>query len=922
MDTSYYFVLEPNGQDDGPYRLHDIQKRVDVGLISRGASLCKTGDTTYVPLADPRFAEVLQPPKRPAMGTQQVPVTVAPVAAPVAPLVAAPVAPLIVEVAPPAPVIVDVAPPALVAPVFVDVAPLAPTRPSARAASRRVSSREDRPSQLTPPAVAAMPPGFVPPSVPVIPVTAPISLDTVPTPQFTVAELEVEMGTTTAPAVQPQPAPQQYANPPLHSPHQWPQPAPQYANPSLHSPHQWPQPQWSPPPMPQLAAPQHPLPEMPMAPQLAAPELAAPEHPLPEMAMAPQQHHYTQATQMQPPALATPRSPARKKQLAIAAGAVGIVGIGLAVGLNAMGPSSNGAPKDAIVRVTTATGAGTGFLIQGPDRYAYVATANHVVDRGERVLVERDVGADGHSYVEAYPETEVVATDPYADLAIIRIKNVDASRFARLQLATKPSKDERILSYGYPGSSLARKPGLVSKDGKILSVVSFPAYDQRYARILRDNAVDGLLISTDIEQGMSGGPTLNASNQVVGINVTKDRAHVGQNGAVSVVALRELVARIKPAAQVTDPKPEDVVALLVKLQTEYLLLPVDERSRVRETDFVHPGDLPNLRNLVGEVRREERNTDTKFIAKYSLSGQAALGMYFARLPGKLLETYRAPSTLLPLTTCELSSQRLTNFLGDLTTPTDAPKTGANSCDELAVRPLAWDLAAATLQWDGKEKSYTVTKLERMDEDGQVFRASLRISGAPNLVELWLGVEQDRVRLKLFDAAGNLYAIKSARSVPASSFQGTWSVKRPRVTDTVNKDAEIEATETVSISITDDRKVSIRNVVSEHYFTAASGRGSAFRCSGKRTIDTGLVQSFTGTLDNGVILAFPDKTAEQVGADGTYCKPSHSADRIVAIKLEGEQLTFIRTDGNAYPETVQLRKDSAAAPVAGVGAAAQ
>ena len=41
----------------------------------------------------------------------------------------------------------------------------------------------------------------------------------------------------------------------------------------------------------------------------------------------------------------------------------------------------------------------------------------------------------------------------------------------------------------------------------MLSLVSFPAYDERYARVLRENAVDGLLISTDIEPGMSGGPT-------------------------------------------------------------------------------------------------------------------------------------------------------------------------------------------------------------------------------------------------------------------------------------------------------------------------------------------------------------------------------------------------------------------------------
>jgi hypothetical protein len=614
------------------------------------------------------------------------------------------------------------------------------------------------------------------------------------------------------------------------------------------------------------------------------------------------------APAMPAPMMAAP--PNRSRKLVLGIGVAAVLGIGVAIAAHGGG---GGATKDAIVRVTTPTGAGTGFLIEGPDEYAYVATANHVVDRGERVLVERDVGADKSAFVEAYPETEIVATDPDADLAIIRIKNVDASRFSHLTLAKKPTKDAKILSYGYPGSSLASHPGLVSKDGKVLSIVSFPAYDERYARVLRDNAVDGLLISTDIEPGMSGGPTVNDDGEVVGINVTKDRAHVGQNGAVSVTALRDLVAKIKPASDHADPKPEDIVALLDNIQSEYLLLPLDERSKIRETDFVHAGDLPNLRELVSEVRREERNTDSSFIAKYQPSGQAALGMFFARMPGKLLETYRAPSTTAPLVACELANERLTGFLGDLSQTADTPKPNLDNCDELAVRPLAWDLVAATLQWNGKEKQYTVTKIDKMDDEGKVYRASLKIAGASNLVELWFGMDQNKVRLKLFDAGGNLYAIKSPRTVAASSFQGTWSVKRPRVTDTVNKDAEIESSDSVSISITDDHKVAVRNVVTEHYFSAASSKGGAFRCSGKRTIETGLVQSFTGSLDNGVILAFPDKEAEEVGADAGYCKPSHKADRIAVIKLEGDQLTFYRSDGNAYPETVQLTKDVAPAP---------
>src|SRR3569623_399557 len=201
------------------------------------------------------------------------------------------------------------------------------------------------------------------------------------------------------------------------------------------------------------------------------------------------------------------------------------------------------------------------------------------------------------------------------------------------------------------------------------------------------------------------------------------------------------------------------------------------------------------------------------------------------------------------------------------------------------------------------------------------RSSRRISGASNLVEVWLGVDQGHVRLKVFDANDNLYAIKSPRTVSPNAFQGTWSVHRPRVTDVVNKDAEVESSETVSISFTDGNKVSIRHVVSEKYF-GAGNKGQIFRCSEKRTIDTGLLESFTGTLENGVILAFPDKPSEPMGADSAYCKPSHKADRIVAVKLEGDQVMFYGTDGNAYPEAVQLAKDVTPPPPAPAAAPAQ
>src|SRR5512139_2126188 len=146
------------------------------------------------------------------------------------------------------------------------------------------------------------------------------------------------------------------------------------------------------------------------------------------------------ALRSESPASPPPRVRTVPRGLVIGGAATIAVGAAAMVALFALrGGSSGPQIKDAMVRVSTPTGTGAGFFVQGPDQYAYVATANHLVDRGDRVLVERDVElTEKKHFVEAYPETEIVASDPDADLAIIRIKNVDGKRFERLPLAKEP----------------------------------------------------------------------------------------------------------------------------------------------------------------------------------------------------------------------------------------------------------------------------------------------------------------------------------------------------------------------------------------------------------------------------------------------------------------------------------------------------
>lgn len=402
-----------------------------------------------------------------------------------------------------------------------------------------------------------------------------------------------------------------------------------------------------------------------------------------------------------PSSVAPPAVPPSRSNAVVWLVAVLAVAVGLALGAGATAVARRTARPAAtasIVRVVLDDGEGTGFVVAGPDGLAYVVTAYHVVDRGGSILVERAVqGSHGRHWTEAYPDAEVVAFDADADLAVIRLRDVSADSFTPLPLAAAPVADEPVLSYGFPASSLAARSGMVSKPGKILSEVKFPVLDHRAGEVVRSDAIDGLLVSSEIEPGFSGGPSLNARGELVGVNVTKDTVHRAQNGAVSVTAVKALLALIDPRG--VQPTADDVKRLLERIQNEYLLLPVERRWSAREDDYVSTSDLPRTREMIAAMRRLE--ADTSRDPKTKLSGQATLGLMLARLPGRPLETYTDAATRAALADCEQHEQTLRAFFGALTEPEAYGGEKPSRCSALAFRPMLWDLTAMAMRWQAQ-----------------------------------------------------------------------------------------------------------------------------------------------------------------------------------------------------------------------------
>jgi serine protease Do len=178
---------------------------------------------------------------------------------------------------------------------------------------------------------------------------------------------------------------------------------------------------------------------------------------------------------------------------------------------------------------------GSGFIIHED---GYVVTNNHVIDRAREIIVDLP---DGRKL-----PADLVAADPDADLAILKLKADKPFPFLELGDSADLMIGEPVIAVGNPlGYSHSVSTGIVSAVHRKLE-------DPRIK--LED------LIQTDaaINPGNSGGPLLNAYGQVIGINtaIRADAQNIGF--AVQVNRLRDLIPSL------LDPQQAAKVDLPVK----------------------------------------------------------------------------------------------------------------------------------------------------------------------------------------------------------------------------------------------------------------------------------------------------------------------------------------------------------------------
>ena len=173
---------------------------------------------------------------------------------------------------------------------------------------------------------------------------------------------------------------------------------------------------------------------------------------------------------------------------------------------------------------------GSGFIY---DDQGHIITNNHVVEGAETVLVVFNNGF--------WAAAEVVASDPQADLAVIRVEPPANFEWRPLPLAAAEALrvGHSVIAIGNPfGLDGTMTTGVVSALGR-----GVPVGDGAVSRYTLPD-----VIQTDaaINPGNSGGPLLNLNGEVVGINFAI-RSQVRANAGVGFAIPVSIIGRIVPA---------------------------------------------------------------------------------------------------------------------------------------------------------------------------------------------------------------------------------------------------------------------------------------------------------------------------------------------------------------------------------------
>jgi len=235
---------------------------------------------------------------------------------------------------------------------------------------------------------------------------------------------------------------------------------------------------------------------------------------------------------------------------------------------------------------------GSGFVI---DSAGHIVTNNHVVEGADEVRV---TFTDGTVLI-----ADVLGTDPYADLAVLKVTPPAGYDLTPVELGDSDSLlvGQTVIAIGNPfGLSGTMTVGIISALGRTLpSQVNTQGLG---------GFSNPLIIQTDaaINPGNSGGPLLDSAGRVIGVN-SAIRSTTGSNTGIGFAVPVNTVRRIVP--QIIDHGAVEYPYLGITSDSEVTLqdlavefdLPVTEGVLIVDVAQGGPADQAGLRGGTEEA---------------------------------------------------------------------------------------------------------------------------------------------------------------------------------------------------------------------------------------------------------------------------------------------------------------------------------
>jgi len=189
---------------------------------------------------------------------------------------------------------------------------------------------------------------------------------------------------------------------------------------------------------------------------------------------------------------------------------------------------------EAVVQVRTPSGLGSGFII---NEDGFLVTNFHVVEGETKISVEVYLQKSGSLDRAIYKQVRIVALNKFADLALLKIDDKDAPKFAHVELgdADALAVGERVFAIGSPmGLERTVTEGIVSTATRQYQGDLF------------------IQTTAQINPGNSGGPLFNLGGEVVGVTNMKITFGEGLGFAIPVELVKNFLEHRDAFAYSTD----------------------------------------------------------------------------------------------------------------------------------------------------------------------------------------------------------------------------------------------------------------------------------------------------------------------------------------------------------------------------------